>query len=264
MKKSKNHALHLSFILMMLVLSGMIVQIPVEHHGVEESTISVSHSSSVCARIQSLVYTGNIDSIVDGIARYFSGSMQEALTAFLSMPQSPLADAEKSAVLFGLVYKLRKNEIDQSLVCKHLVDIHPTLSSEPLLYAAVKSSNAEVVKDIVRYLSEYKRTQGDALVFDAFRCAIQFDDLKSIEKMYMAGAHVTKHQASKLLKTVVCENKKIEMAKFFIERTYADPFYVDEYNKSLLSYALSYNNTAFIQAVNQGKKDKQGFIVAFR
>lgn len=66
-----------------------------------------------------------------------------------------------------------------------------------------------------------------------------------------------------LLKIVVCENKKINMAKFLIERTRADMNYIDKHNKSLLTYAFVHNNKAFIQVLKNGKQNEHGMIVAF-
>lgn len=249
----------------MLLISGIAMQIPVtkrEHQ--HEYTPAAQAESGVNMRIQSLVYTGNVDSIVDGIARYFVGSMSDAVTAFLHMQESPLQNSEKSNILFGLVHKLRKHIIDQALVCKQLIEVHPRLSDKPLLYAAATSNYSDVIKDIVHLASEYNYAPMNNLVFDAFKYAVKNNDLKSIEKLYLHGANLTQDQASQLLKVVVCENKTVEMAKFFIERTHADPHYIDDNNKSLLAYAFYHKNKALIHAIKSGKRDERGFVVALR
>jgi hypothetical protein len=264
MKRSNNHSLHLVLILIMLLVSGVAVQIPSTKNEAHMQEASSQAVLPIKARVQSLVYTGNVDSIVDGLSRYFVGSMHHALTAFSTMEQCPLSAAEKSAVLLGLVNKLRNHEADQALICKHLVDVYMSLSHEPVLYAAVKSNHPETVKDIVRWGVDYKYPQIDTLMLQAFAYAVKNDDLKAIEKLYLHGAYLKQDQASQLLKTVICENKKIEMARFFIERTHADINYVDDTNKPLLAYALAHNNKAFIHAIKSSKKNAQGTIIALR
>lgn len=261
MKKVRNHTLHFSLILIMLLISCIIVQVPAEKKTSSIEPSPVPYASLINSRIQSLVYTGSVDCIIDGMSRYFIGSMQEALTAFLHV-ECPLNEGQKSAVLFGLIHKLRKHKAEQALVCKQLFEVHAQLSKQPILYVAVTSQYSQVVKDIVRWSRDHQYPQTCTMMFDAFDCAIKNDDLKAIERLYLHGAYVTKNEASKLLKTVVCQNKKIEMAKFFIERTHADPYYVDDSNKSLLTYAVYHKNKAFIHAIKNGKKDDQGFIVA--
>lgn len=263
MKRSKNHGVHLVFILIMLLISVIIMQIPTNKNEINIDAVSNQNSQLVNSRMQSLVYTGDIDSIVDGLSRYFVGSMPQALAAFSKMEQCPLSNNQKGAVLLGLVNKLRNHEPDQALTCKYLVEVYNSLSKEPVLYAAVKSSQPEVVKDILRWGADYKYDRIDALVFDAFKYAVFADDLKAIETLYLHGASVTKEEASELLKIVVCENKKINMAKFLIERTHADTNYIDHHNKSLLTYAFAHNNKTFIQVLKNGKKNEQGMIIAF-
>lgn len=236
MKKSRNHTLHFCLILIMLLISGIAMQIPVTRNKYNSDyECRTDVDSSINNRIQSLVYTGNIDSIVDGIARYFVGSMPDALTAFLHMKESPLQKNEKTAILFGLIHKLRKHKIDQALVCKRLVETYSQLSSEPLLYAAVKSSYPVIVKDIVQWSTDYNYTPMNNVIFEAFNYAVKNNDLKSIEKMHLHGAELCQADASRLLKMVIGENKKIEIAKFFIDRTSADLYYVNDKNKSLLT-----------------------------
>ena len=234
MEKKKDHALHFSLILIMFLVSAIAIQIPVEKKEISHTlTTSKNSDSSVTTRVQSLVYTGNVEAIVEGLSRYFIGSIPQSLVALLEMYDSPLNNQEKIEIMFGLVYKLRKHGTDQSMVCKKLVGVHDTLSQEPLLYAAVTSSYPDVVKDIVRWSTD---SNTEISAFEAFNYAVKKNDLKAIEKLYLNGACITPEQASHLLKIALCQNKKVEIAKFFVERGHAELDYLEIGKNSLLAY----------------------------
>jgi hypothetical protein len=248
MKNNKNHNVHLVFIMVMLLISGIIVQLPPYKHAVS-SDESSTNNGDIAQRVQSLAYTGDVQAIAQGLSRYFVGSLDVAIKELLAMEHTSLSAHDKEIVLLSMVDILRNRSDDQRLVCSALLAYHTRVSREPLLYTAITSGMPVTVKDIIRVIAQTQGQLSDDFVYKACDYAVDSDDIKSLEKLYMYGIMPSPTQASHLLKRVICENRTVALAQFFIERTHADVNYTDLDNKSLVAHAIAHNNKGIISTL---------------
>jgi hypothetical protein len=255
MKNSKKHNVHLVFIMVMLLISGIIVQLPPYKQAVSPGESSTKQGD-ITQRVQSLAYTGDVQAIAQGMSRYFVGSLDEAIKELLVMEHTPLSAHDKEGVLLRMVDTLRNRSQDQHIVCAALLAYHARISREPLLYTAVTSSIPDTVKDIIRAVGAVPGNNSDDFVYKACDYAVDSDDIKSLEKLYMYGIMPSPTQASHLLKRVICENRTVALAQFFIERTHADVHYIDLDNKSLVAHAIACNNKGIISTLMREEAPK--------
>jgi hypothetical protein len=120
----------------------------------------------------------------------------------------------------------------------------------------VTSSIPDTVKDIIRAVGAVPGNNSDDFVYKACDYAVDSDDIKSLEKLYMYGIMPSPTQASHLLKRVICENRTVALAQFFIERTHADVHYIDLDNKSLVAHAIACNNKGIISTLMREEAPK--------
>ena len=201
--------------------------------------------------IQSLLPSHDIDLIVKVTTQL---AHHNAQTMIEKLIQTPLLSAEeKIKIIFGnSAYHSGKKNIQYALF--DILIAHPCLQENTsILLTLIKSKYNEQLALFTQWAKEQSTLSSQpslwkSFVEQAFYTAIKHDDYAVIELLLSKKIKITEEKASKLLLSVIENNKNSEFVPLLVKHAHADVNYAVN-GKTLLIAAVEQNNIKLVHAL---------------
>lgn len=201
--------------------------------------------------LHTVVISRNLPLVGQIIAQFPEKMVKNLVQKIIESKKIALTSHELLNLLFTLMYYSSEKKIQSNLF--DLVNQYPTIQKEPILLLLARSTYHDIVPEFLQWIkAQINITQKEELlekyIIRPLKCAIDDNDLESLELLVTKKLRITSQQATQLLWYTIDKNKNTYFVPFFVQRG-ANVNYVDEKGVSLLMRAVKENNEAMVRAL---------------
>ena len=199
------------------------------------------------------IISRNIPLVMKVITQFPDKMTKNLLQKIIESKEIPLTSHEALHLLFGLAFHFSKKKAMQFSLFD-LLFVYPNIQkNEPPFLVLARSSYHDIIPEFIQW-AKTQETMVQNKKFLAklndhtFECAVDDDDLESLELLVTKKLRISPKKATYLLWYTVDKNKNTIFVPFFI-KCGADVNYVNAQENSLLTRAVENNNEPMIRAL---------------
>ncbi|MGB8367191.1 MAG: ankyrin repeat domain-containing protein [Candidatus Babeliales bacterium] len=201
--------------------------------------------------LHTVVISRNLSLVGQIIAQFPEKMVKNLVQKIIENKKIALTPHESLNLLFALMYYSSEKKTQFDLF--NLLNFYPTMQKEPILLLLARSPYHDIVPEFLQWVKTrvhvtQKKELLEKYIIRPIKCAIDDNDLVSLELLVTKKLRITSQQATQLLWYTIDKNKNTYFVPFFVQRG-ANINYVNEKGVSLLMRAVKENNEAMVRTL---------------